>query len=133
MTWTTAITQVFSQQRGFALGLVLSGTGTLRCDSNSADRLGSRDLGLARRLCRARRITAHGCRPWVWWLFKLPKDGESLKIHRLMLTEPEPVVEEGLTLGEALRGYRFWVLLLSIFLGLRGAIGSRAESHSGTH
>ena len=26
------------------------------------------------------------------------------------------MVEEGLTLGEALRGYRFWVLLLSIFL-----------------
>ena len=41
----------------------LKRNGTLRCDSNSINRLGSRNLGLARWLCRARRITALGCGP----------------------------------------------------------------------
>ena len=37
--------------------------GTLCGDSNSINRLGRRDLGLACRLCRPRRITTPGCRP----------------------------------------------------------------------
>ena len=52
----------------------------------------------------------------MWWLFKLPKDGEVADDPSPDAGQPEPAAEEGLTLGEALRGYRFWVLLLSIFL-----------------
>ena len=89
---------------------------TLRCHCDTTYRLGRRDLGLARRLYCARRITAPGCRPLAWWLFKLPMDGEVPEDSLPDANPPESVVEEGLTLGEALRGYRFWVLLLSIFL-----------------
>ncbi len=51
---------------------------TLRCDCDTADRLGGRDLGLARRLCCARRITPPGCRPLGVVAIQAPKGRRGL-------------------------------------------------------
>ena len=116
VTWTTAITQVFSRQRGFALGLVLSGTGLCAVIVTPLIAWVVETWGWRAGYVALAALPLLVAGPWVWWLFKLPKDGEVAEDSSPDANPPEPAAEEGLTLGEALRGYRFWVLLLSIFL-----------------
>ena len=109
VTWTRAVTATFFHQRGLALGIMLSGTGicailipqyTVWLVENFGWRTAY--LGLAALpLCFAAPLVA---------LFFHPA--------RVEPEEPEEraEAETGLTLLEAAAGYRFWVLLISIFL-----------------
>jgi len=106
VTWTRAITTNFNRQRGLALGLTLTGTGICaavmpqyatwlveRFDWRSAY------LGIAV-------LPVLIAVPIVFFAFK-PREGlESA-------TEEAPPMT-GMHLRDAIRGYRFWVLLLSI-------------------
>jgi len=111
VTWTRAIATSFFKRRGLALGLALTGTGI--CASVAphytvwlTDHYGWRGayIGLAL-------IPMLIAWPTLYFLFK-PLDTHA----NTAAAEPDTsaALASGLTLGEAVRGYRFWVLLLSI-------------------
>ena len=120
VTWTRAIATSFFKRRGLALGLALTGTGI--CASVAphytvwlTDQFGWRGayVGLAL-------VPLFLAWPMLYFLFR------PLDVHS-QLDEQEPettaALETGLTLGEAVRGYRFWVLLLSILFAYQGFSG----------
>ena len=120
VTWTRAIATSFFKRRGLALGLALTGTGI--CASVAphytvwlTDQFGWRGayVGLAL-------VPLFLAWPMLYFLFR-PSDAHSQS------DEPGPeataALETGLTLGEAVRGYRFWVLLLSILFAYQGFSG----------
>jgi predicted MFS family arabinose efflux permease len=119
VTWTRAIATSFFRRRGLALGLSLTGTGI--CASVAphytvwlTDTFGWRGayVGLAL-------VPMLLAWPMLFFLFRpLEHDGSqsaSAANKTAMLT--------GKTLGEAIRGYRFWVLLSSILLAYMGFYG----------
>ena len=120
VTWTRAIATSFFKRRGLALGLALTGTGI--CASVAphytvwlTDHYGWRGayVGLAL-------VPLVLAWPMLYFLFK-PLDTHSDSKPE----EPDTraVLENGLTLGEAIRGYRFWILLLSILFAYQGFSG----------
>ena len=120
VTWTRAIATSFFKRRGLALGLALTGTGI--CASVVphytvwlTDQLGWRGayVGLAL-------VPLLLAWPMLYFLFR-PIDAHSQSEN----DEPKATaaLDEGLTLGEAIRGYRFWVLLLSILFAYQGFSG----------
>ena len=120
VTWTRAIATSFFKRRGLALGLALTGTGI--CASVVphytvwlTDQLGWRGayVGLAL-------VPLLLAWPMLYFLFR-PLDAHS----QVENDEPKATaaLDEGLTLGEAIRGYRFWVLLLSILFAYQGFSG----------
>lgn len=120
VTWTRAIATSFFKRRGLALGLALTGTGI--CASVAphytvwlTDHYGWRGayVGLAL-------VPLVLAWPMLYFLFK-PLDTHAD-------AEPEEpdtkaALETGLTLGEAVGGYRFWILLLSILFAYQGFSG----------
>ena len=109
VTWTTAVTTNFHRQRGLALGLVLSGTGLCAVLVPPAIawvlthygwRVGYMTLAL---------LPLVVAWPLVFFYFK---PGQTTQVDDLAA----PKEDWGLTLTEAVSGYRFWVLLASIFL-----------------
>lgn len=108
VTWTQAITTNFFERRGLALGLTLTGTGI--CASivphyavwlveDYGWRVAYAGLALLP-LVIAGPLVFFGFRPRERW--DAPSSSEAR------------APEWGLTLGEAIRGYRFWVMLLSV-------------------
>jgi MFS family permease len=53
--------------------------------------------------------------PFVWIWFRPRQPGEPESVADGAVAPAAPVAHWGLTLGEAVRGYRFWVLCASIF------------------
>lgn len=109
VTWTRAITSNFFEQRGIALGLMLSGTGICgilvpQYTVWLVDLYGWRAayVGLAM-------LPVIFAGPLVFFYFR-PREGPSDD-----LTEAADG-HWGLTLSQAVRSHRFWVLLVSIFL-----------------
>ena len=112
ITWTRAIATSFDRQRGLALGLTLTGTGICAMLAPAyavwlTEQFGWRGayigIGLLPLLLAG---------PIVWFGFRpraLP--GEAGPSGA---AQPAAAESWGLTLGEAVRGYRFWVLSLSI-------------------
>ncbi len=109
VTWTRAVTSLFFEQRGLALGIMLSGTGICAIVIPQytvwmVEQFGWRTayLGLA-----ALPLLCAG--PLVYRFFR---PGEEIA------SDPEVTSanETGYRFTEALCGYRFWVLLVSIFL-----------------
>ena len=109
VTWTRAVTSLFFEQRGLALGIMLSGTGICAIVIPQytvwmVEQFGWRTayLGLA-----ALPLLCAG--PLVYRFFR---PGEEIA------SDPEVTSanETGYRFAEALCGYRFWVLLVSIFL-----------------
>ena len=120
VTWTRAIATSFFKRRGLALGLALTGTGI--CASVAphytvwlTDHYGWRGayVGLAL-------VPLLLAWPMLYFLFR-PLDAHTQTDNQ----EPETTaaLETGLTLSEAVRGYRFWVLLLSILFAYQGFSG----------
>ncbi|MDA9219497.1 MFS transporter [Luminiphilus sp.] len=120
VTWTRAIATSFFKRRGLALGLALTGTGI--CASIAphytvwlTDHYGWRGayVGLAL-------VPLVLAWPMLYFLFK-PLDTHC----DAELEEPDTkaALENGLTLGEAVKGYRFWILLLSILFAYQGFSG----------
>ena len=121
VTWTRAIATSFFKRRGLALGLALTGTGI--CASVAphytvwlTDQFGWRGayMGLAL-------VPILLSWPTLFFLFK-PLDVTS---HQVIEDAPDTIaaIDSGLTLGEAIRGYRFWILLLSILFAYQGFSG----------
>jgi len=120
VTWTRAIATSFFKRRGLALGLALTGTGI--CASVAphytvwlTDHYGWRGayVGLAL-------VPLVLAWPMLYFLFK-PLDTHS--DSALKAPDTKVALENGLTLGEAVRGYRFWILLLSILFAYQGFSG----------
>ena len=120
VTWTRAIATSFFKRRGLALGLALTGTGI--CASVAphytvwlTDHYGWRGayVGLAL-------VPLVLAWPMLYFLFK-PLDTHS--DSALEAPDTKVALENGLTLGEAVRGYRFWILLLSILFAYQGFSG----------
>jgi predicted MFS family arabinose efflux permease len=120
VTWTRAIATSFFKRRGLALGLALTGTGICAAIAPHytvwlTDHYGWRGayVGLAL-------VPLVLAWPMLYFLFK-PLDTHS----DAELEEPDTkaALENGLTLGEAVRGYRFWILLLSILFAYQGFSG----------
>jgi predicted MFS family arabinose efflux permease len=107
VSWTRGIATSFSRQRGLALGLVLTGTGlcaivipqfvTAMIAWGGVD-IALIGLGLLPVLIAL---------PLVWWLFRPDEAPPADKGET-------SGASWGLRLGEALRGYRFWVIFTSI-------------------
>jgi MFS family permease len=116
ITWSRGIAEWFVRSRGFALGIALAGTGVTAFVAPplvgaAIAAFGWRGAYVAIALA----ILLVGM-PTVWLLF--PKGGA-----RALGTGQGAT--PGLTLGEALRGYRFWLILVSfagISFGVGGAI-----------
>jgi OFA family oxalate/formate antiporter-like MFS transporter len=115
VTWTRAIATSFFHRRGLALGLSLMGTGICAAVAPHytvwlTDSFGWRGayVGLAL-------IPLLLAWPVLFFFFKpreTPVDESG---------EAEP--QSGLTLGEALRGYRFWILLVAVLVSYMGFSG----------
>ena len=118
VTWTTAITQVFNQQRGLALGLILSGTGLCAVLVTPVIAWTVEQFGWRMGYAVLSVLPLGVAGPLVWRYFHPddpdfpPGEDHPTESH----SSSSEMQERGLTLGEAMRGYRFWVLLASIFL-----------------
>jgi len=111
ITWTRAIASGFDKQRGMALGLTLTGTGICAMLSPLyavwlVEEFGWRGAYIGLGLLP---ILLAG--PIVFWGFKPPRVGE----QRPATDAPVAANVWGLSLSEAVRSYKFWVLCVSIF------------------
>ena len=116
VTWTRAIATSFFKRRGLALGLSLTGTGicasvaphyTVRLTSALGWRGAYIGLGL---------VPFVLVWPVLYFLFRPIEPG-------VEATETDNQAHEGLTLSEASRSYRFWILLFSILFAYMGFSG----------
>lgn len=117
VTWTRAIAQSFDKQRGFALGLTLTGTGICAMFAPAytvwlVDEFGWRGAYIGIGLLP---LLLAGPFVWAWFRPRRPGDPEPGSAADGGVAPAPPVAHWGLTLGEAVRGYRFWVLCVSIF------------------
>jgi OFA family oxalate/formate antiporter-like MFS transporter len=117
VTWTRAIAQSFDKQRGFALGLTLTGTGICAMFAPAytvwlVNEFGWRGAYIGIGLLP---LLLAGPFVWAWFRPRRPGDPEPGSAAEGGVTPAAPVAHWGLTLGEAVRGHRFWVLCVSIF------------------
>lgn len=119
VTWTRAIATSFDRQRGLALGLTLTGTGVCAMLAPAytvwlVDSFGWRGAYVGIGLLP---LVLAG--PFVWaWFRPRPYMAPALAPGAAHATVGEPGTAAspwGLTLRQALGGYRFWVVCLSIF------------------
>ena len=117
ISWTKAITGWFHRQRGLALGLVLAGTGVASVFAPDYVRVLIDDYGWREAYLGLAVIPLLALPIAIWLLRDPPKapTGSAAGAN----------AASGLTLGEAVRGYRFWVMALTFFgvsLGIAGSI-----------
>lgn len=118
ITWSRGIAPWFDKRRGLALGLGLMGTGVTAfvapplmgaAIANYGWRWGYAGIAVAIVLLAL---------PTTWFLFRehaasRAAAGAAAAASRAGVASPEVIA--GTTLGEAVRGYRFWVLVVSFF------------------
>ena len=109
VTWTRAVTNVFSKQRGLALGIMLSGTGICAIVIPQITVFITEEFGWRTAYLVLAALPVGLAAPLVF-LFFWPTESSNDN-HK-----PEDDVGTGLTFKEAIKGYRFWVLLVSIFV-----------------
>jgi OFA family oxalate/formate antiporter-like MFS transporter len=114
VTWTHAIATSFSKRRGLALGLSLMGTGICAAVAPHyavwlTDSFGWRGAYVGLSL-----VPFLFAWPVLFFFFK------PVKTH---IEKSSKVELKGLTLGEAVRGYRFWLLLIAILVSYMGFSG----------
>ena len=109
VTWTRAVTNVFSKQRGLALGIMLSGTGICAIVIPQITVFITEEFGWRTAYLVLAALPVGLAAPLVF-LFFWPTESSN-DDHK-----PEDDVGTGLTFKEAIKGYRFWVLLVSIFV-----------------
>lgn len=109
VTWTRAVTSMFFKQRGLALGIMLSGTGLCAMTVPQFTVWIIAEFGWRAAYLGLAALPLFFAGPLVFLFFK---PGEKSP------TDPEEAaaIATGYSLGEALKGYRFWILLISIFL-----------------
>ncbi len=120
VTWTRAIATSFFKRRGLALGLALTGTGICASVAPHYTVWLTNQFGWRGAYVGLALVPLLLAWPMLYFLFK-PLDAHSQTENH----EPEnsAALESGLTLSEAVRGYRFWVLLLSILFAYQGFSG----------
>lgn len=113
VTWTRAITTNFFRQRGLALGVMLSGTGVCGIVIPPVTVLLVEAIGWRNAYLALGLLPLLLAGPLVFLFFKPDAEAETEPTEA-----PEASMEnpDGLTLAQAAQGYRFWVLLISIFL-----------------
>mgnify|MGYP001172773062 CR=1 FL=1 len=114
VTWTRAIAQNFDKQRGLALGLTLTGTGICAMLAPKYVVWLVEDFGWRGAYIGIGLLPLLLAGPIVWMWFR-PVNGVAPSSASALDAAPAPADIWGLSLGEALRGYRFWVLCVSIF------------------
>jgi MFS family permease len=129
ITWTRAIAAAFDRQRGLALGITLTGTGlcatlapayAVWLTENFGWRMAYVGIGLLPVLLAG---------PIVWFGFRVPRRTPAVEAAVRAAAGDAAAASApaapawGLTLGETIRGYRFWVLcasIMSIYLAVSG-------------
>lgn len=112
VTWTRAIAQNFDKQRGLALGLTLTGTGICAMLAPKYVVWLVEDFGWRGAYIGIGLLPILLAGPIVWYGFRPAAPSEAASTN---LAAGETEATWGLSLGEAVRGYRFWVLCVSIF------------------
>lgn len=133
ITWTRAIAASFDRQRGLALGLTLTGTGICATLAPAYAVWLTESFGWRAAYVGIGLLPILLAGPIVWYGFRVAdvgtRDGApsggpapaSTRAGSSAAAASLPVW--GLTLGEAVRGYRFWVLcasIMSIYLAVSG-------------
>lgn len=115
VTWTSIVNQWFSENRGLALGIALSGTGIAAAVAPGYAGWLIDSAGWQRAyLWLALTITLIGM-PVVWAWFRSPETGEA-SAGKAGTLDGKADLRAGIDLRDALAGYRLWVLCLSVFL-----------------
>jgi OFA family oxalate/formate antiporter-like MFS transporter len=125
ITWTRAIAASFDRQRGLALGLTLTGTGICATLAPAYAVWLTESFGWRGAYVGIGLLPILLAGPIVWYGFRVADVGTrpaaSASVRAGVGAPALPVW--GLTLGEAVRGYRFWVLcasIMSIYLAVSG-------------
>ncbi|MDF7774808.1 MFS transporter [Sphingomonas sp. AOB5] len=108
VSWTRGIASSFSRQRGFALGLVLTGTGLCAIVIPQLVTAMIAWGGVDFALIGLGMLPLAIALPLAWWLFRPDETPPANEAGA-----PDEA-SWGISLGEALRGYRFWVIFASI-------------------
>ena len=109
VTWTRAVTNVFSKQRGLALGIMLSGTGICAIIIPQLTVFITEEFGWRTAYLVLAALPVGLAAPLVLLFFWPNESSNNNKM-------PADDAGTGLTFKEAIKGYRFWVLLVSIFV-----------------
>lgn len=123
--WTRVVNSWFDKYRGIALGITLAGTGIAATLAPSyvvwlISQIGWRNAYVV----LAVTVTLISL-PGVYWLFKEPSQSISDRRQDDAVIDTPVVLETGMTLAQALRGYRFWAMgvgLLLVAAGISGLI-----------
>jgi predicted MFS family arabinose efflux permease len=107
VTWTTAVTARFHRQRGLALGIVLSGTGLCAILVTPLIAWITESYGWRFGYAALALLPVGVAGPMVFAF---------LRTDTVQTESAATPTATGQTLSQALKGYRFWVLLVSIFL-----------------
>jgi len=118
VTWTSVVNQWFSHNRGLALGTALSGTGIAASVAPGyAGWLIARVGWQAAYFWLAITVTSIAM-PVVWAWFRSPalSDAAGAATNPGEAAAGGPDLLAGVSLRDALSGYRLWILCLSVFL-----------------
>jgi predicted MFS family arabinose efflux permease len=107
VTWTSAITANFDRTRGIALGLTLTGTGICAVLAPQYGVWLVESFGWRAAYIGLALLPILFAGPIVYFGFR-PEDGAAAK------SRPVADASWGLTLSEAFRSYKFWILFVSI-------------------
>ena len=119
VTWTRAIATSFFHRRGLALGLALTGTGLCASLAPHYTVWLTGEYGWRGAYIGLALVPLLLAFPMLFFFFK-PLGDDSSEAN----SETNKALQaEGVTLGEAVRGYRFWILLLSILFAYQGFSG----------
>ena len=117
VTWTRAVNSWFVHNRGLALALTLMGTGVTAAFLPSLATWLIEHYGWRKAFIGISLLPLAVALPVVIWLFREP---EAKDAHELIA----PPSRLGVTVGQALRDYRFWVIAVSILFVAIGVGGS---------
>lgn len=117
VTWTRAVNSWFVHNRGLALALTLMGTGVTAAFLPSLATWLIEHYGWRKAFIGISLLPLAVALPVVIWLFREP---EAKDAHELIA----PPSRVGVTVGRALRDYRFWVIAVSILFVAIGVGGS---------
>ena len=117
VTWTRAVNSWFVHNRGLALALTLMGTGVTAAFLPSLATWLIEHYGWRKAFIGISLLPLAVALPVVIWLFREPAAKDA---HELIA----PPGRVGVTVGQALRDYRFWVIAVSILFVAIGVGGS---------
>lgn len=124
VTWTRAVNSWFVRNRGFALALTLVGTGITAAFLPSLATYLIERVGWRLAFVGIAILPLGVALPVAIWLFREPPETKPVDPAATMLTEAPHEAPLAMTLREAMRGYRFWVLAASILLVSMGIAGT---------